>query len=60
MLFPNIYMLNPLKIGFNLNFMQILSSYRAANTLRPNYKNQLANPVQGINLTLLWGLPRAH
>jgi len=53
-------MLNPLKIEFILNFTQIFSSYRAANTLRPCYKNQLANRVQGNDLTLLWGSPEAH
>jgi len=53
-------MLNPLKIEFNLNFVQLFSSYRAANTLHPCYKNQLANFMQGNNLTLLWGSSETH
>jgi len=53
-------MLNQLKIEFDLNFMQVFSSYCAANTPPLFIKNQLANPVQGNNLTLLGGSHEAH
>ena len=36
---------NPLKRGFNLNFISSLLSYRAENTLPLNYRGQSVNDI---------------
>jgi hypothetical protein len=38
----------------NLHYTQVLSAYRAVNTLRLGYTNQSVNSVDGSNLIFLW------